>query len=154
MEIIGLGLHYEDLPVGRTFQTLARTITEPDIVNFVGATGMTEVLFTDLDYVAKHSDIKGGRVAPGALVYSVAEGLVLNATMQHTGVAFLGMELNIFAPVIAGDTIHVECEVIEARLTSKPGRGLIRTRNRIVNQRGVTVIEYTPLRLVKCRNGH
>ncbi|WP_334128084.1 MaoC/PaaZ C-terminal domain-containing protein [Sneathiella sp.] len=153
METLGLGLHYEDLPIGRSFRTIARTITEADIVNFVGATGMTEVLFTDLEYLAHHSDIKGGRVAPGALVYSIAEGLVLSASLQHTGVAFLGMELNVAGPVIAGDTIHVECEVVEARLTSKRGRGLVRTRNRIVNQRGQTVIEYTPLRLVKCRNG-
>ncbi|MAL78584.1 MAG: acyl dehydratase [Sneathiella sp.] len=154
METIGLGLHFEDLPVGRTFRTVGRTITEPDIVNFVGATGMTEVLFTDMEYVAQHSDIKGGRVAPGSLVFSMAEGLVLVATLQHTGVAFLGMELNILGPVVAGDTIHVECEVVEARLTSKRGRGLVRTRNRIVNQRGETVIEYTPLRMMKCRNGN
>ncbi|MBL6598261.1 MAG: acyl dehydratase, partial [Alphaproteobacteria bacterium] len=46
-------------------------------------------------------------------------------------------------------TIHVECEVVEARLTRQPGRGLVRTRNRIMNQRGECVITYTPLRMVK-----
>lgn len=75
-----------------------------------------------------------------------------HATMQHTGLAFLNMELNVMAPVIAGDTIHVECEVIEARMTSKRTRGLVRTRNKIVNQRGETVIEYTPLRMIECRD--
>ncbi len=55
------------------------------------------------------------------------------------------------SPVFAGDTIHVECEVIEARLSkSRPGRGLVRTRNRIVKQDGTLGIEYTPLRMVKC----
>ena len=73
--------------------------------------------------------------------------------MQTTGYAFLGMELNIDGPAFVGDTIHVECEVIEARLTkSKPGRGLVRTRNRVVKQDGTPVLTYTPLRMIKCRS--
>ena len=151
MEVIGLGFYYEDLPLGRTFQTIGRTVTEPDIVNFINCTGMTEVMFTDLEYVKHHSDIKG-RVAPGALAYTFAEGLLIQATMQHTGLAFLNMELDIKGPVFAGDTIHVECEVIESRLTSKKTRGLVRTRNKIVNQKGEIVAEYTPLRMVACRD--
>jgi acyl dehydratase len=152
METVGLGIHFEELPVGRQFKTIGRTITEADIVNFVSCTGMLEVLFTNVEFLRQDSDIKG-RVAPAALVYSYAEGLLVQATMQHTGYAFLNMELNVEGPVFAGDTIHVECEVIEARLTrSKPGRGLVRTRNRIVKQDGKVAITYTPLRMVKCRN--
>lgn len=150
MDIVGLGLYYEDLPLGRQFQTIGRTVTEADITIFVNATGMVEVLFTNLEFLKNDSDIKG-RVAPGALVYSFAEGLLVQSTMQHTGYAFLNMELNVDGPVFAGDTIHVECEVIESRLTSKGGRGLVRTRNKVVNQNGKTVLTYTPLRLVKCR---
>lgn len=152
METVGLGIHYEELPVGRQFKTIGRTITEADIVNFVSCTGMLEVLFTNVEFLKNDSDIKG-RVAPAALVYTYAEGLLVQATMQHTGYAFLNMELNVESPVFAGDTIHVECEVIEARLTrSKPGRGLVRTRNRVVKQDGTVALVYTPLRMVKCRD--
>ncbi|WP_340150849.1 MaoC family dehydratase N-terminal domain-containing protein [uncultured Sneathiella sp.] len=151
MEIVGLGLHFEELPMGKQFKTIGRTITESDIVNFINCTGMTEVLFIDLEYLEHHSDIRG-RVAPGALGYTIAEGLLVQSTMQHTGLAFLNMELDVRAPVFAGDTIHVECEVIESRLTSKGTRGLVRTRNKIINQNGQVVIEYTPLRMVKCRD--
>ncbi|MCR9213436.1 MAG: MaoC family dehydratase N-terminal domain-containing protein [Proteobacteria bacterium] len=151
METVGLGFCYEDLPVGRQFKTVGRTVTDADIVNFINCTGMTEVIFTDAEYVKTHSDIKG-RVAPGALSYTFAEGLLVQSTMQHTGLAFLNMELDVKGPVFAGDTLHVECEVIEARLTSKGTRGLVRTRNNIVNQKGETVIVYTPLRMIKCRD--
>jgi acyl dehydratase len=151
METVGLGFYFEDLPVGRKFKTIGRTVTEADITGFVNATGMVEVLFTNTAFLEAESDIKG-RVAPGALAYCFAEGLLVQATMQHTGFAFLGMELNIEAPVLAGDTIHVECEVIEARPSrSRPGRGLVRTRNRIVKQDGTVAITYTPLRMIKCR---
>ncbi|MGD8810967.1 MAG: MaoC/PaaZ C-terminal domain-containing protein [Gammaproteobacteria bacterium] len=151
METVGLGFYFEDMPVGRQFKTIGRTVTDADITNFVNCTGMVEVLFTNLDFLAQDSDIKG-RVAPGALVYAFAEGLLVQSTMQHTGYAFLGMEFNIDGPVFAGDTIHVECEVIEARASkSRPGRGLVRTRNRIVKQDGSVAITYTPLRMIKCR---
>lgn len=152
METVGLGKYFEDLPVGLQFRTIGRTVTEADIVNFINCTGMVEVLFTNVHFLETESDIKG-RVAPGALVYTFAEGLLVQATMQHTGYAFLHMELNIEGPVFAGDTIHVECEVTEARLTkTKPGRGLVRTRNRVIKQDGKVALVYTPLRMVKCRD--
>ncbi|NDH52879.1 MAG: acyl dehydratase [Betaproteobacteria bacterium] len=152
METVGLGLYFEDLTMGRKFQTVGRTIQDADICAFINVIHMTEVLFTDMEFVRKESDIKG-RLAPGALSYCFAEGLLTQSTMQHTGFAFLNMELNIENPAFAGDTIHVECEVIESRLSkSRPGRGLVRTRNRVVNQNGQVVLSYTPLRMVKCRN--
>ena len=72
--------------------------------------------------------------------------------MQKTGYAFLNMQFDIKGPVFVGDTIHVECEVIESRRSnSRPNRGLVRTRNRIIKQDGTLVQEYTPLRMVKAR---
>src|SRR5689334_1760569 len=151
METVGLGFCFEDLPVGRQFKTIGRTVTEADITNFVNCTGMVEVLFTNLEFLAHESDIRQ-RLAPAALVYAFAEGLLVQSTMQHTGFAFLHMELNVENPVFAGDTIHAECEVIEARRSkSRPDRGLVRTRIRVVKQDGTVALTYTPLRMVKCR---
>src|ERR1043166_7441240 len=152
METLGLGCFLEDLPVGRQFRTIGRTVTEADITNFVNATGMVEVLFTNTEFLADESDIKG-RLAPGALVYCFAEGLLVQATMQHTGFAFPHMELTIENPVVAGDTIHAECEIVEARRSkSRPGRGLVRTRVQVKKQDGTTALVYTPLRMVRCRD--
>jgi acyl dehydratase len=153
METVGLGFHFEDLPVGRSFRTIGRTVTEADITGFVNCTGMVEVLFTNLEFLRTESDIKQ-RLAPAALIYCFAEGLLVQSTMQHTGLAFLHMELDVKAPVFAGDTIHVECEVVEARLTrNRPGRGLVRTFNKVVKQDGSIALTYNPLRLIKCRVG-
>jgi acyl dehydratase len=74
-EVLGLGLHFEDLPVGRKFRTIGRTLTEADLVNFIGVTGMTEVLFSNTEFLKEESDISQ-RVVPGAMVYSFAEGLL------------------------------------------------------------------------------
>lgn len=148
---LGLGLYFEDVPVGRAFKTIGRTITEPDIVAFINCTGMTEVLFTNLEFLEHESDIKG-RLAPGSMVFCFAEGLLVHATMQKTGYAFLGMTFRIENPVFAGDTIHVEVEVTESRRSkSRPNRGIVTTLNRIKNQRGEVVLTYSPTRMIKAR---
>jgi acyl dehydratase len=150
---VGLGLYFEDLPLGKKFKTLARTVQDADICAFCNVIHMTEVLFTDMEFLKNESDIKG-RLAPGSFVYGIAEGLLAQSTMQKTGYAFLNMELTVHKPVFAGDTIHVVCEVIESRASkSRPGRALVRTHNEVYNQEGTLVLTYTPLRMVKCRNG-
>lgn len=150
--VMGTGLHWDDVAVGQRFQTLGRTVTEADITMFVGITGMVEEMFTNLEYIRQESRI-GARPVPGALVYCIAEGLLMQTTMQRTGMAFLECDLRILQPTAAGDTLHVRCEVAEARGTSKPGRGLMRTMNQVVNQRGEVVATYNPLRMVKGRPG-
>ena len=152
MEMLGLGLYFEDLPVGKQYRTIGRTVTETDIINFLNVTGMVEVLFTNVEYLRNESEFER-RLVPAALTYSFGEGLHIQAALQHTGYAFLNMQFDIENPVFAGDTIHVECEVIEARPSrSRPGLGLVRTRNKIVKQDGVVAIVYTPLRMIKCRH--
>ncbi|HKD67236.1 MAG TPA: MaoC/PaaZ C-terminal domain-containing protein [Candidatus Binataceae bacterium] len=152
VETVGVGIHWEDLPVGRKFKTVGRTITEADLANFISCTGMLEVLFTNVEFLKTESAIKG-RVVPAALAYSFAEGLLVQAVMQSVGLAFLNMELDVKAPTFVGDTIHVECEVIECQESKRrPGVALVRTRNQIVKQNGTVVIVYTPLRMVKGRD--
>ena len=142
---IGRGYCYDDLKVGMRFRTHRRTIAEADLAHFVNLTWLTEELFAVED--DSQRAIKG-RPVPGALVYAFAEGLLL-PSMQDTGLAFLNATLDVKAPTVVGDTIHVEVEVTEARLTSKGDRGLVRFANKVVNQRGETVIEYNPLRMLK-----
>jgi acyl dehydratase len=141
MKVVGRGFAFEDLKLGMRFRTHRRTITEADLAAFVNLSWLTEELFA----VAEEGN---NRLVPGALVYSFAEGLLL-PTMQDTGLAFLQATLDVKAPTLVGDTIHVECEVIEHRLTSKGDRGLARFSNRVTNQRGEVVLEYNPLRLLK-----
>jgi acyl dehydratase len=142
---IGRGFCYEDLKVGMRFRTHRRTIAESDLASFVNLTWLTEELFAVED--DSQRAIKG-RPVPGALIYSFAEGLLL-PSMQDTGLAFLNATLDVKAPTVVGDTIHVEVEVTECRLTSKGDRGLVRFANKVLNQRGETVIEYNPLRMLK-----
>jgi acyl dehydratase len=152
MEKITTGFRWDELVVGRRYRTKGRTVTETDLVNFIGLSGLTEELFINAAEREAGSAIRG-RVVPGALVYTFAEGL-LASTMEGTGLAFLHMDLDVKGPTFVGDTLHVECEVVESRPTSKGGNGLVRTRNEVKNQHGDAVLIYTPLRMMRGSKGN
>ncbi len=149
--VLPRGMTWEQMIVGWKFLTGARTITETDLVNFIAACGFTEPLFWDARHGAEVNYT--GRLVPGALTYSYAEGLVLQSNTIHgTALGFLHMEFDIRAPVFVGDTIDVLVEVTESRQSSKPGRGVVTTRNTVRNQRGETVAVFTPARLIRGRD--
>ena len=150
MQTLGLGFTWEQLSAGQKFRTLNRTITEADIVQFIGVTGMVETLFTDMPFVQEHGVFKG-RVSPAALVYTIIEGLLCQATMQTTGLALLEVEKKVLGPVFAGDTIHAEVEVTHIRPTSKGNRGIVTTQNNVMNQKGEMVMTYRAVRMMAGR---
>ncbi|MEM7097227.1 MAG: MaoC family dehydratase N-terminal domain-containing protein [Pseudomonadota bacterium] len=148
--LLGHGFFYQDWHEGYRFQTLTRTITESDVMNFVGLSGMTEELFTSREYLENHTEYPG-QLVPGALVFSIAEGLVIPATISRTGIAYLGCEMNISHPTFVGDTLHVQGEVVQIKPASKGNRALVRTENSVVTQNGDVVMTYNPLRMMKGR---
>jgi len=142
------GLFYEDLPVGTRWHSAGRTLFEADLTAYVNLTWFTEELFTNLDDRGGNAIV--GRPIPAIMVMAVAEGLVL-PSMERTGQAFLHTEMDVKGPIQVGDTVYVDCEVIESRLTSAGDKALVRTRNTVKNQAGKVVLIYQPLRLMKCR---
>lgn len=150
MPLLGMGLYWNDVKVGQRFQTLGRTITETDFVNFISTNAMVEEVFTNIEYIKSESRM-GARPVPGTLLMCFSEGLLMQTMVQRTGLAFLELDLKILKPSTIGDTIHVELEITEARATSKPEKGLLRTKCNIVNQNDEIVAVYNILRLVKTR---
>jgi acyl dehydratase len=143
------GVTFEQHAIGRVYRTLARTVSETDIVNFVNQCGFTEPLFLDMEYVKRES-VFGRRAAPGALTFSLSEGLVMQTGLIHgTGMAWLGGELRVVAPVLEGDTIRVEVEVTDKRETRKTDRGIVTYRHRVLNQRDELVLEATIQRMIR-----
>jgi acyl dehydratase len=143
------GFYFEQHEIGATHRTLGRTVSETDIVNFVNLCGFTEPLFMDMEYVARESVFKR-RAAPGALTFALAEGLIMQTGLIHgTGMAWLGGEIRVVAPVLEGDTLTVEVEVVDKRETKKPDRGVVTYRHRVLNQRGELVLEARVQRMIR-----
>ncbi len=147
-KLLGEGFYWQDLEVGQKFKTFKRTITETDIVNFISVTGMLETIFIDKTFNA--GAIKG-RPVPGALTYSIIEGMLMQTMVQGTGLALLEVHKKMLAPVVAGDTIWAEVEVTKVRPTSKLNRAVVSTHINIKNQDDVTVISYDVTRMLSGR---
>ncbi|HXH84616.1 MAG TPA: MaoC/PaaZ C-terminal domain-containing protein [Candidatus Tectomicrobia bacterium] len=144
-----MGLTFEEHEIGAVHRTLGRTVSETDIVTFVNTCGFVEPLFMDMEYVKRES-VFGRRAAPGALTFALSEGLVMQTGLIHgTGMAYLGSEIRIVAPVLEGDTLRVEVEVVGKRETKKPDRGIVTYRHRVLNQRDETVLEATVQRMIR-----
>ncbi len=143
------GIDFENHAVGSVYETLGRTVSETDIVTFVNLCGFNEPLFMDMEYVRRES-VFGRRAAPGALTFALSEGLIMQTGLIHgTGMAYLGGEIRVVAPVLEGDTIRVEVEVSDKRETKKPDRGIVTYTHRVLNQRDELVLEARVQRMIR-----
>ena len=123
-------------------------ITQADLVNFIGTTGMLEAIFIEDGY---DGGAIQGRPVPGALTYTLIEGFILQSMIQGTGLAMLELHQKILAPVVVGDTIEALVEVIDIKPTSKGGRAVVSSRIEVYNQRHQQVMVYTAVRLLAGR---
>jgi len=148
MPLLGQGFYWQDLRVGQRFRTFRRTITEADLVSFIGTTGMLEAIFLQSDYP---DGAIPGRPVPGALTYAMIEGFLLQSMIQGTGLAMLELHKKMLGPVVVGDTVRAEVEVTEVRPTSKNNRAIVTSRVDVFNQRDEMVMTYTATRMLAGR---
>lgn len=146
------GLYFEDFEPGDKAQTMSRTITEADIINFMGVSGVFEELHMSTEYMRQHS-IWGRRVSPGPLTFIVAEGLAVQlGLIHHTGMALLGIDnMRWPAPTFCGDTIGVEIVVLHKKESSKPDRGVITFEHVVRKQTGEVVLQMRKVRMLRRR---
>src|SRR4051812_41032917 len=98
-------LFFDDLEVGQEWESLGRTITEADIVNFAGLSGDFNPIHVDHEF-AKTTPFRRP-IAHGMLVFSIGSGLGVQCPLVRT-VAVVGIREWYFrAPVFIGDTIKV-----------------------------------------------
>jgi len=148
-----MGRYFEDFQVGQRFTTPARTVTEADVVNFAGVSGDFNPIHTDAEF-AKGTPF-GERIAHGLLVLAMLTGL-RQRTGHFEGTLIAWLEIRSYRflkPVLIGDTVHGETEILEKRETSRPDRGILVQRVRVLNQRGEVVQEGEFVTLVRRREG-
>ena len=145
---LGEGFVWQDLTVGQRFRTFRRTVTETDLVSFIGVTGMLEAIFIEDGY---EGGAMAGRPVPGALTYALIEGFILQTMIQGTGLAMLELHQKILAPVVVGDTVEALVEVTDIKPTSKGNRAVVTSRIEVYNQRQEQVMVYTAVRLLAGR---
>ena len=148
MPLLGQGFHWQDLQVGQAFRTYRRTITEADLVAFIGVTGMLEMIFIEAEGAATGI---GGRPVPGALTYTFIEGFILQTMIQGTGLAMLELAQKVHGAGAGRDTIHAVVTVTGIKPTSKGNRAIVDSEVEVYNQRDERVMTYTARRMLAGR---
>ncbi len=144
------GLYFEDMEVGQTLETLGRTITEADIVNFAGLSGDFNPLHIDATYAAQQQF--GQRVAHGLLGLSVSSGQSYSlGYLDGTVIAFTELTWKFRAPIYIGDTIRTISTISKMRPMPAAGGGFVTFDVKVLNQDNVTVQKGTWTVLVKSR---
>jgi acyl dehydratase len=130
--------YFEDLAVGQSWESPARTVTETDIVNFACQTGDFDPLHVDHEF-ARNTPF-GRPIAHGLLGLSWVAGLSSQCPRAAT-LAFAAIrEWKFLKPVFVGDTLHVVNEVVDRQAKGRRA-GQVVWRRRLVNQAGVVVQE-------------
>ncbi len=128
------GLYFEEFIIGDQTESVGRTITEADVVNFAGLSGDYNLIHTDAEYSRGH--MFGQRVAHGLLVLSIASGLAVRlGFMEDTILAFRGLEWKFAAPVFIGDTIRLRVTVETVKPMPRLGGGLVTLKMEVINQK-------------------
>ena len=132
------GLYYEEFTIGDSVESVGRTITEADIVNFAALSGDWNLIHSDAEY--SKAQMFGQRVAHGLLVLSIASGLAVRlGFMEETVMAFRGLEWRFTKPVFIGDTVRLRVTVAEKKEMRRLGGGLVTFGMEILNQNGEVV---------------
>jgi acyl dehydratase len=142
-------LFFDDVAVGQEWESLGRTVTEADIVNFAGLSGDFNPIHVDHAF-AKTTPYRQP-VAHGLLIWAISSGLGVNAPPMRT-LAFMSIrDWQFKGPVFIGDTIRVRSKVLEKEARSRGRRGVVTWQRQVINQDDKVVQEGVTLTLVEGR---
>lgn len=145
------GRFLEDFEEGDVYRhQRGRTLTASDNVWFTLLTSNTHPLHFNAEYAARTEF--GQPLVVSTLTLAIVTGLSVD-DVSLNAVANLGWnDVQLSAPVYAGDTLYAESEVLSVRPSaSRPQQGIVTVRTRGTNQRGETVIAFERSVLIPTR---
>ena len=148
------GLFFEEFIVGDVHRhAITRTVTETDNLLFTALTMNPQPLHLDEEF-AKDT-VFGTRIVNSVFTLGLVAGIHVSDLTLGTTLGNLGFEdVRFPKPVLIGDTIRVESEVIETRPSaSRPDTGIVKLEHRALNQRGELVCRLRRSALMKRRPG-
>jgi len=134
------GKYYEDFAEDEVFISRGRTVTEPDVVQFVNSAWYINPRCTDAEFVKKGYVWNGvqlhERIAPPPLGTFFAAGLSASlGILDDTMMAVLGATWRAPRAITIGDTIHLRQRVVRMTETERDDRGIIVFEMEVMNQR-------------------
>jgi 3-hydroxybutyryl-CoA dehydratase len=149
MSFTSAHLFFDDLEIGGQWDSLGRTVTETDIVNFAGISGDFNPIHINHHYASTTPFRKP--IAHGMLILSIASGLGLHSPPVRTLAILAIREWHFRDPVFPGDTIRMRGRVLEKQSRGRGRRGEVVWARTILNQEEKIVQEGVLVTLVEAR---
>jgi acyl dehydratase len=134
------GKYFDEWSIGdRIVHDIRRTVTETDNLLITALSHNPQPLHLDAEYAAGTEF--GQIVVNGIFTFALTVGLSVADTTLGVLVANLGYDkVEMPKPVFIGDTLRVETEVADLRLSrSRPNAGIVTFRHTTFNQRNDVV---------------
>jgi acyl dehydratase len=140
---------FEDFPVGTRLVSRTQAISAEEIIEFARRYDPQPFHLT----ARPEKNLLGELAASGWQTAAVSMRLFVEMMQVESGIIGRAIdELRWPAAVHAGDSLQLEIEILEARLSqSKPGYGLIRYRSLTKNQEDKVVQSFVALAILKAR---
>jgi acyl dehydratase len=151
----GIGDRYfGDYTAGAVYEYGHIAVTEAEIIDFARRFD-PQPIHTDPDFAA--TGPFGGIIASGWHSAAILMRMVADHYLSRVAsLASPGIdELRWLAPVRPGDSLRLRTTIVEARPSrSKPDRGLVRTRAKLINQDDQVVLSLIAMNILRCRHPH
>ena len=147
------GRYFEDFTIGDVYEHRpGRTLTDNDNIQFSLLTMNQHPLHCDAAYAAKSEF--GRLLVSSPLSLAVVVGMTVN-DVSAKAIANLGWkDIQLLAPVFAGDTLYAETRVLDKRESkSRPTQGVVTVLTSAFNQDQVKVMTFERTFLV-AKRGH
>jgi len=149
MAFTPMHLYFDDVNVDQEWESLGRTVTEADIVNFAGLSGDFNPIHMDHEF-AKTTAFRRP-IAHGLLIWTVSSGLAINSPPMRTLALLSIRDWEFKGPVFIGDTIRVRSKVLSKESRARGRRGVITWGREIVNHQGKVIQAGVTVTLVEGR---
>lgn len=142
------GMYYEDFKVGEVLRhEVTRTVTETDNLLITTLTMNVQPLHLDSEFAGQ--SMFGRQIVNSIFTLGVVTGIPVQETTLGTTLGNLGFrEIEFPKPVFFGDTLRVETEALDTRVSkSRPDTGIVGIEHRGYNQNNelVCVVRRTAL---------
>ncbi len=135
---IPLGFTYETLKIGQKSVSQGRTVSDTDHQMFMMLTGAWHPVHADIEHAREVGLEK--LLVQGTFGVALALGGHLESALLHSAdpfVAALGVrEWSYLGPIFVGDTLHLEVEIADKKLTSDGTRYIVDRQVSVINQTG------------------
>jgi acyl dehydratase len=131
------GPTFEEVRVGDTFSG-SMTVTEAHIVIAAGLFGDFAPLHVDEEYAKR--TMFGTRIAHGTLTTGIMAG-VLSGHYYGTAIGYLEQDVRFRGPLLPGDTVTSEWEVLATEAKPRLGGGIVTLAITCRQQEGKQILE-------------